>query len=279
MSNKDSFFLSQFVPIVLTVVIFLFLSLVLFFEIFFLNKATATDIILKLLIGDILVGMTIYLKTSVDFAIFMGNLMARYPGWKNRVAIETGTAIGNAIGTIAILALWNVFRNIQWILAIMIIVSSLVLIKLAEEGLEHARQTDRRFPDWFTKFVEIFDKTLRKINSINNEILKYFIPNLTMKPKLNLGFWGLLTASIAVPFVLGLDNFAGYIPVFTIVNVFGFIIGVFAGHMLLNIALFVSPKRTIVAVKNPVISVLGSVVFVGLALWGFYEGLKIIFHF
>lgn len=278
MSNKENFLLSQVVPILLTVVIFFILSVILFVEIFLLNKFTATDIVFKLLLGDILIGMTIYLKTSVDFAIFMGNLMDRYPGWKNRVAIETGTAVGNAIGTIAILALWNIFRNILWILAIMIFLASMVLIKLAEEGMEHARVADTNFPTWFQLFVNKFDNLLKNINHFNKKILKYVVPNLTMKPELNLGFWGLLMTSISVPFILGIDNFAGYIPIFTIVNILGFVAGVFLGHMLLNIALFISPKRTTQTVKNPIISVFGSVIFVGLALCGFYEALYIFLH-
>ena len=36
-------------------------------------------------LGDILIGLTIYLKTSIDFAVYIGRLMAKYPGWKNRV--------------------------------------------------------------------------------------------------------------------------------------------------------------------------------------------------
>ncbi len=278
MSIKENFLLAQVVPILLTVVIFFILFGILFIEIFLLNKFTASDIVLKLLLGDILIGMTIYLKTSVDFAIFMGNLMARYPGWKNRVAIETGTAVGNAVGTIALLAFWNIFRNILWVLAIMIFLASLVLIKLAEEGMEHARVADTNFPPWFQLIVNNFDNLLKSVNHFNKKFLKYVVPNLTMKPKLNLGFWALLATSISVPFVLGVDNFAGYIPIFTIVNILGFVTGVFLGHMVLNIALFISPKKTTQIVKNPIISVSGSVIFVGLALWGFYEALHIFLH-
>ena len=41
--------------------------------------------------------------------------------------------------------------------------------------------------------------------------------------------------------MLGLDDFAGYVPLFNVVNVFGFAIGVFSGHMVLNAFLYVSP--------------------------------------
>ena len=95
--------------------------------------------------------------------------------------------------------------------------------------------------------------------------------------KKNLTFWGLFSFSFTVPFVLGLDDFAGYVPLFNVVNVFGFAIGVFAGHMVLNALLFISPDRTIKAVKNPLIAFLGSIAFVLLAVWGLVEVYKILF--
>jgi hypothetical protein len=58
--------------------------------------------------------------------------------------------------------------------------------------------------------------------------------------------------------------------------VYGFGIGIFLGHMVLNIFLFLSPRRTIAAVKQPVISFLGSLAFVGLAIWGLVEVAKLI---
>ena len=70
---------------------------------------------------------------------------------------------------------------------------------------------------------------------------------------------------------MGLDDFAGYVPVFNVVNVFGFSIGVVVGHMLLNILLYLSPATTIRVVKNPVISFVGSLAFIGLAIWGIVE--------
>jgi hypothetical protein len=84
--------------------------------------------------------------------------------------------------------------------------------------------------------------------------------------------------AFTVPFILGLDDFAGYVPLFNIVNVYGFAIGVFLGHMILNIFLFISPQHTIKIVKNAYISFTGSIVFIGLAVWGLVEVFKIIFE-
>src|SRR3990167_10498135 len=95
----EPFLKSQILPIFLTLVIFLILVGVLYGEIFLLNKVTFIDISTHFRITDILIGLVIYLKTSIDFAIFIGNLMRRFPGWKNRISIEIGTAVGNALGT------------------------------------------------------------------------------------------------------------------------------------------------------------------------------------
>lgn len=99
-------FLQQIVPLLLTVVILAGLVVVLYFYIAFLNTfPTAEKVVLIARPVDIFVGVTIYLKTAIDFAIFMGRLMATNPGWKNRIAIEVGTALGNALGTLAVIAL------------------------------------------------------------------------------------------------------------------------------------------------------------------------------
>lgn len=266
----------QLVPIILTFIVFFLISLVLFGVIVVLNTFTKTDIVLKLRWSDIIIGMTIYLKTSVDFAILIGNLMARYEGVKNRIAIEVGTAVGNGLGTIIVLTIWNFFRDVQWLLALMIFVAALVLFKLAEEGIEHTEDSEKPLPTWLRPIVAAVKSWLTVLNKALSPILRYVVPNVSMRPKKNLTFWGLFVASFTIPFILGLDDFAGYVPLFSIVNVFGFSVGVFLGHMLLNLALFVSPKRTITVVKNPYISFAGSLAFIGLAVWGLFEVAKIL---
>ncbi len=267
----------QVVPLIATVITAVALVGLVYLEIVTLNIFTPTDILTKVHITDVLVGLTIYLKTSVDFAIFIGNLMAAYPGWKNRIAIEIGTASGNALGTIIVLAIWDFFKEVKLLLAAMIFVAALVLLKLAEESLSHVTDQEVGARERLKNIAKRIGTFLGPINKFFHGALKYIIPHLSMKPKPNLSLWGLLGMSFTIPFILGLDDFAGYVPVFDIVNVFGFSIGVIVGHMILNIFLFISPKNTIKAVKNPVVSILGSVAFVALALWGFYEVFKILF--
>lgn len=274
----ETFLQRQVIPLVLTVVVFVAFVGLLFLEIVGLNHVTATDIFLNIRWWDILVGLTIYLKTSIDFAMYIGRLMDKYTTWKGRVAIEIGTAVGNATGTMIILAVWTFFKEIKWLLALMIFIASLVLFKLAEESLEHAKDQDDRMPAWFRRIVNGLEYGLDKVNKAIAPILKYVIPDLRIKDQMAKGFWPLFVASFTVPFILGLDDFAGYVPLFSIVNVFGFGIGVFAGHTILNILLYLSPERTIKAVKQPAISFLGSLAFIGLGIWGLIEVVKMLSH-
>lgn len=270
--QKEPFYPHQAIPLTLTAVVCGFGIAVLFLEVYLLNGFGAAEkIVLQLHWQDILVGMTIYLKTAIDFAIFIGRLMASYPGWKNRVMIEIGTALGNIAGTLAILLLWNIFREIRFLMAGMIILAGLVLIRMAEEGLEHVKDEEGKYKMSFGGIELWLEKLLRHFNRLVAPILNKIIPKTDMKATSNKTYWGLFILSFSVPFILGLDDFAGYIPLFNIVNVVGFATGVFLGHMILNIALFLSPKTTIHAVKNPIISFLGSLAFIGIALWGFYE--------
>jgi hypothetical protein len=89
-------------------------------------------------------------------------------------------------------------------------------------------------------------------------------------------FANLVVFSFTIPFVLGLDDFAGYIPLFTLVNVFGFSIGILLGHMLLTIGLFAFPKLTVSVVKHPFVLIIGGLAFIGLGLYGFYECINIL---
>ena len=267
----------QGIPLVLTVLVCGILVVLLIIEVRLLNLITSEDIALTIRVTDILIGLTIYLKTAIDFAIFIGRLMNENKGLRGRIGIEIGTALGNGLGTMAILLVWTFFKEINWLLAIMVFVASLVLFRLAEDGLEHINANNPRYPLWFRKFVLASEKLITSVNKLAGPMLNKIVPSRSLKVKTQATFGALLAMSFTVPFILGLDDFAGYVPLFNVVNVLGFGIGVFVGHMILNIFLYLSPKRTIAAVKNPIISFIGSLAFVGLAVWGFIETYKLLF--
>ena len=268
---NETFLQRQVIPLVLTVVTCVTLIAAYFGQIHLLNVFTANDISLQIRWYDVLIGMTIYLKTSIDFAIFIGHLMSRNPGYKSRVSIEIATAVGNALGTMVVLTLWTFFKEIRWLLALMVFIASLVLIKMAEDSLEHAVEgaADKSA---LKRVAMFFEKGLSFVNKAIAPVLNKIIPHASMKAGgENMRFWPLFGVAFSVPFILGLDDFAGYIPLFNVVNVWGFGIGVFLGHMILNILLYVSPSRTIKIVKNPWIAFLGAFAFIALGVWGLYE--------
>lgn len=268
---KNNYWREQVLPVGLTAVVFGLLFLLLHLLILLLNRfGHGAPIALSLSWADVALGMFIYLKTSVDFAIFIGNLIKVNPGYRSRIAVEIGTALGNALGTFLILILWVVFKQLHWLLGIMVFVASLVLLRLAQDGLEHAVDEQGQSA-WIKKTAQGLDKLLEKINRIIAPFLKLIIPKVSYSEAMGLKFWPLFGFAFTIPFILGLDDFAGYVPLFSIVNVFGFAAGVMLGHMVLNILLYLSPTKTIKAVSNSLISLLGSVVFVGLAVYGFVE--------
>lgn len=275
---ESSPFLRQFVPLSLTLVIFATLIAILHACIVIFNLIPfATPIILKIRWADVLVGGTIYLKTAIDFAIFMGRLMSTNPGWKNRVAIEIGTAAGNAAGTIIVIGLWVILKDIHLLLALMVFVASLVLFELAHGSVEHFGNWESE-PGIKRTLYLVIHKFLDLINKLIDPVLSRVMPDIgaRLKGASGLSWKSLLLFSGSVPFILGLDDFAGYVPLFNVVNVYGFAIGVIGAHTLLNISLFISPDKTIKAVKNEWVSFIGALAFIGLAFYGLYETFRIV---
>jgi len=275
---KISIFKTQVLPIAMTVVVAVALIGLTYGEIVLLNGFTKTDIELTVRWYDVLVGLTIYLKTSIDFAIFIGHLMSNNTSWKGRIAIELGSAIGNAAGTLIILAIWTFFKEVLWLLALMILIASLVLFRLAEDSFEHVDTNSHIYPSWFRKLLQGFEKAIHMVNTIIAPVLSKIVPNIDLKSTKKMTFWALFGFSFTVPFILGLDDFAGYVPLFSIVNVLGFAIGVISGHMILNMLLYISPTKTIKIVKNPIFALLGSIAFVALGAWGIREVFMLIQH-
>ena len=272
----ESFFRRQVVPLVLTVVVCALLIALLWTEVLALNHVMTHPIVTDIRWVDVAIGLTIYLKTSIDFVIFMGGLMSRNRGWKSRIAIEIGTALGNAVGTLAILAVWTFFKDIRWLLGLMVLLAALVLFKMAEESLEHLKD-DPHTSTGIKSLGRWIERGLHPLNRLTSPLLRYIIPHTNGSKTDSLPFWALFGMSFTIPFILGLDGFAGYVPLFSVVNVLGFGTGVFLGHMILNIVLYLSPTHTAQIMKNSIISFVGSCAFVGLAVWGLVETFRIFF--
>lgn len=263
----------QSFALTLTVVTCAVLIGLIWVEVRILNHWIDGKIALRISLADILVGAVIYLKTAIDFVIFIAQLMSKNPGLKGRIGIEIGTALGNGIGTMLILIVWAFFKKVHWLLAVMIVIAALVLLRLAQDTLVHARNYHPRLE----ALINGLDRSLAFINRITEPVLTRIVPAQSMKAAHKRTLRALLVMAFTVPFILGLDDFAGYVPLFNVVNVFSFSIGVLLAHMFLNISLYISPNRTIAAVKNPLLSFAGSVAFVGLAAWGLIEAFRLLF--
>lgn len=267
--------IEQALPIFLTFLTFLALATLLYGLLVILSSFnTGAPIILDFRRREVLFGIIIYLKTAIDFAIFTGNLMKSNPGWKKRIAIELGTAVGNGFGTFLILIIWSLFRAVPPLMIVMIFVAAVVLLRMAQESFEEFLKQRESFIK-LKMPVGLLQDQLNIINKIFRPILKYVVPNLNLTKTKKLSFINLVVFSLTIPFVLGLDDFAGYIPLFTLINVFGFTLGILLGHMLLTIGLFAFPKKTVEIVKHPIVLVVGGVAFIGLGLYGFWEAIQI----
>jgi hypothetical protein len=159
----------------------------------------------------------------------------------------------------------------------MVFIASIVLLRMAEESFESFLDQKNSFIILnIRKPVSLLQGQLDIVNRLFRPILKFFVPSLNLTKTKKLSFANLVVFSLTIPFVLGLDDFAGYIPLFTIVNVFGFSIGVLLGHMLLTIGLFAFPKKTVAVVRHPIVLVMGGIAFIGLGIYGFYECINIL---
>lgn len=317
MKNFKSFLLNQVFSIGLAFGTFCLLCLLYYGQITFLNSLADNfkieKIILQINWSDVLVGLTIYLKTSIDFALLISLLINQYKGLKNRAIIEIGTALGNGIGTMAVLVVWFFFKEVVWLLALMIFLASLVLFKLALTSLEHleieevenqteqnksnhepitlksatnleinpenspnftikkeSQNNNSKYNLFIKQISQFLTSFLTPLNRFISPIVSRITPDLTFDNKKR-GTKSLIWASFTIPFILGLDDFAGYVPLFSTVKVFGFGLGVFLGHFILNFLLFLNPNWTMRFIKNSLIAILGSIAFILLGFWGIWE--------
>ena len=271
------FLIEQILPLVLTVVTFLILSTALYGLLLVIDSFPLSQpIVLDFRKRDVVVGIFIYLKTAIDFAIFIGNLMHTNPGWKKRVAIELGTAVGNAFGTFLVIIVWTFFSELPILMFVMVFIASIILLRMAQESLEEFLKQKQSFIKMKMP-VSLLQDQLDMVNKLFRPILRFFVPNLKLSNAKKLSFLNLVAFSFTVPFILGLDDFSGYISLFSIINIFGFSLGVFLGHMLLNIGLFTSPKLTVKVVRHPVVLIGGGLVFIGLGLFGIFESFGLLF--
>ena len=204
----------QIIPIILTIFTFLGLATLLYGLLLLLDSLhLSIPLILDFRKREVLLGIVIYLKTAIDFAIFIGNLMHTNPGWRKRIAIELGTAVGNAAGTFLILTLWTLFKELPLLMIVMIFIASVILLRMAEESLEEFLKQRKSFIK-IRMPVSMLQEQLNLVNKVFRPILRFFVPNLNLtKTKLYSHlqfrlFWGLMTSQATFRFLQSLMSLA-----------------------------------------------------------------------
>ena len=268
--------IEKIIPVILALLTFFILSTLLYWVLLFLDSLHLNyPVILDFRRREVIFGILIYLKTAIDFAIFMGNLMHTNPGWRKKIAIAFGTSIGNAFGTFLILIVWTLFKEIPALMTAGVFISSVILLKLAEENFEIFLKQKKSFIK-IRMPVNLLQNQLDFVNNQFRPVLKFLVPDLNLTGTKKLSFINLIVFSFTIPFILGINDFVGYIPLFEYVNVFGFTLGVMLGHMLLTIGLFLLPKKTVGIVKHPVVLIGGGLAFLAIGIFGFFEAFKIL---
>ena len=173
--------------------------------------------VLGVSLTNVLLGMLIYLKTAVDYAIFVGLLMDKNEGTAKRIAMNAGTSVGAFIGVTLIVVLWSFFKEIPWLMAGLLVLAGAVLFSLGDTSQEHFQQVPRKL----RRPLELFFDFHRPIVNA----LTFFMPDGDFKPK-TMKVWPLFFFSGFLPFLLGADDLAGYMTLITTTNIFGLLIGI-----------------------------------------------------
>lgn len=258
----------QIVPISISLGMFVLFSVITFYLLHALNTVGPGNILIQFTWGQFLIGMLIYLKTAVDYAIFVGLLMDKNPGTPKRIAMNAGTSTGAFIGVTAIAVLWYFFKEIHWLMFILLFVSAGILFSLGDASQEYFEKVDKRlrYP------LELFFKITRPLV----KVLTFFLPEGEIKPK-SMGTKKLFFFSGVLPFVLGSDDLAGYMVLLSPINIFSILLGIYFADAVIDIALFYNHKWTVKAVKNKWISYLGALFFIGLGIMSIMGALKLYF--
>ena len=270
---------SQIIPLIVAVTSAVFFVGLLFVSISLTNFVFPQEKIhLSIKIFDLLLGFYLYVKTSIDFAVFIGNMLISNPRWKNRLIIEWGTSLGNFCGTILIIWIWSFFRTISPLLeGIVIVLASFVLLELAAGSLSRLRLASwNREKSWHKYYFQLVSFLLR-IRHLTAPFLGW-MPDVeqTMTGKKFLKPASLLLYSFSVPFILGSDDFASYISIFNVVNIFSFAIGVILGHLLLLGSFFLAPSSLAKLLAKPAFSALAIFTFLLIFFVGIQDGLSVL---
>ncbi len=222
-----------------------------------LNLGFTNKLSLEIVFVEVLLGVFIYLKTAVDYALFVGSLMENNNGIKKRIAMNAGTSIGCFLGVTIIAVLWTYFKEIHWLMGILLVIAGMILFKLGDGSRQHFEELHPHLK-WP---LEVFFKITRPVV----RVFTFFMPNTELQSGVS-GAWQLFFLSMIVPFALGADDLAGYMVLLTTTNFFSLLIGIYLGDAIIDVMLFANQELTVKIVKNKWVSYLGALTFIGLGV-------------
>ncbi len=259
----------QLLPIIISLSLFVVFSIITHFLLVGLdslklfNQQLSTEFIWV----QIGLGVFIYLKTAVDYALFVGMLMEKNDGIPKRIAMNVGTQIGCFIGVTGIVILWAFFKEIHWLMAILLVIAAMILFGLGDGSQEHFEEIH----PYLRKPLQLFFDFTRPIV----KVFTFFMPDSEMKPTI-FGIKKLFLVSMIIPFALGADDLAGYMTLLTPFNIFSLLVGIYFGDAIIDIALFWNRDSTVKIVKNKWISYLGAIFFIGLGIMSIIHAISYI---
>ncbi|MEI7578463.1 MAG: hypothetical protein WCJ58_00310 [bacterium] len=259
--------INQIFPVITCLILFIvFMFFSIIFIKFLMNPFASDPIELKLHFSSMAVGFFLYFVTAVDYALIVGRMQAANPGIKARFAMNVFTCIGCFIGVTVVLFLWGFAKEVSWLILPLLIFAGSVMIKLAYEGRGYFEKS-KSVPF----FIRIPLARLLKIFFYFSKPLTFWIPELgspnVQKMRIrNLAKWAFL-----LPFIIGLDDFVGYMGAMTIYNVFSLLFGIYLADIVIDLLIFISPKFTKKVVQSALLSLLAAFAFLYLAYKSYSE--------
>lgn len=264
----------QFIPaIICLLLLVLFISLSTVFIQYFINPFSTEKIIVQLHLVDFLVGFFLYFVTAIDYALIVGRMQVNNPSISARVVMNIFTCLGCFFGVTLVLFLWGFAKEIDWLIIALLIFAGSVMVKLAYEGLEY-------FKDEKSIWFPVRKVVVSGVTSLHEVTrgLTFWIPELGSPSVAKMTLKELAKWSFLLPFIIGLDDFVGYMGAMTIYNVFSLLAGIYVADVLIDILIFASPALTKKLVESPIFSLLASLAFIYLMYKSYSEAVLLILH-
>lgn len=215
---------------------------------------------------DFFVGFLLYFVTAIDYALIIGRMQTANPGNKARLIMNVFTCLGCFVGVTLILFLWGFAKEVSLIILPLLIFAGAVMVKLAYEGRSYYQQSPK-----INNIVKNLTTATLNVLYYPTRVFSFWLPELGSPNVQKMTIAHLAKWSFLLPFIIGLDDFIGYMGAMTLYNTFSLIAGIYFADIVIDILIFFSPKFTSKMVESPYLSLFASYAFLYLAYKSFSE--------